>query len=77
MDWVVIDDRPTAEALLATLRPDFYLKGCEYEQNRASEQERRSEGEKSESQVDGVASSRKDPARHELAGMLAVDRKPP
>ncbi|MBU0640127.1 MAG: adenylyltransferase/cytidyltransferase family protein [Planctomycetes bacterium] len=30
VDWVVIDPRPTACELLATLRPDVYVKGREY-----------------------------------------------
>lgn len=30
VDWVVIDDHPTAEALLGLLRPDVYVKGSEY-----------------------------------------------
>ena len=30
VDWVVIDPRPTACALLAAVRPDVYLKGREY-----------------------------------------------
>lgn len=30
VDWVVIDPHPTAEAVLAVLRPDVYVKGREY-----------------------------------------------
>lgn len=30
VDWVLINDRPTAEALLEELAPDVYVKGAEY-----------------------------------------------
>ena len=33
VDWVYINDRPTAEALLEDCRPDVYIKGREYESN--------------------------------------------
>lgn len=34
VDWVYIEQRPTAEELLTELRPDVYVKGKEYELNR-------------------------------------------
>lgn len=34
VDWVVIDPRPSACALLTALRPDVYVKGREYETSR-------------------------------------------
>ncbi len=33
VDWVYIDPNPTAEQLLADIRPDIYVKGREYEQS--------------------------------------------
>lgn len=33
VDWVAINDRPTAVELLRTIRPDVYVKGREYESN--------------------------------------------
>lgn len=33
VDWVCINDEPTAERLLETIRPDVYIKGREYERN--------------------------------------------
>ncbi|MDX2146493.1 MAG: PfkB family carbohydrate kinase [Planctomycetota bacterium] len=33
VDWVYIEPAPTAEALLAEVRPDIYIKGREYENN--------------------------------------------
>ena len=33
VDWVYIEPRPTAEALLDEVRPDVYVKGREYENN--------------------------------------------
>ncbi|MEM1424436.1 MAG: adenylyltransferase/cytidyltransferase family protein, partial [Planctomycetota bacterium] len=33
VDWVYINDGPTAEGLLAESRPDVYIKGREYESN--------------------------------------------
>jgi len=34
VDWVAVNPDPTAEALLRRLRPDLYVKGREYEENR-------------------------------------------
>jgi len=33
VDWVYVDDRPTARELLEEVRPDVYVKGREYERN--------------------------------------------
>ena len=33
MDWVYVNQDPTAVALLEALRPDVYVKGREYEKN--------------------------------------------
>lgn len=33
VDWVFIDEHPTAERLLEFVQPDFYIKGAEYEFN--------------------------------------------
>lgn len=33
VDWVVINDNPTAEQLLGRVRPDLYIKGAEYRHN--------------------------------------------
>ncbi len=33
VDWVFVENRPTAEALLAEVQPDVYVKGKEYEFN--------------------------------------------
>jgi rfaE bifunctional protein kinase chain/domain/rfaE bifunctional protein nucleotidyltransferase chain/domain len=33
VDWVVINDNPTAEQLLDCVRPDIYIKGAEYQNN--------------------------------------------
>lgn len=33
VDWVVINDDPTAEQLLGRVRPDVYIKGAEYQNN--------------------------------------------
>ena len=34
VDWVAVNPDPTAEGLLSRLRPDLYVKGREYEENR-------------------------------------------
>ncbi len=33
VDWVLIDEHPSAEALLEAVQPDIYIKGAEYEFN--------------------------------------------
>lgn len=35
VDWVVISDEPTSEKVIETLRPDIYVKGVEYSDERA------------------------------------------